>query len=89
VICRHCNVEMRRGIAIQNTFVTGIPDFGGAPRGTPIEKVSKDELRGQTIHIGGRGTMILCLKCPECGYSTGAIYGRNGQCSNRTVQAEG
>lgn len=69
MICKKCNVEMKRSIALENTWVTSVPDFGGVPRGTPIEQVSEEELYGQTIHPGDSGKMILCFKCPECGRS--------------------
>lgn len=69
MICKKCNAEMKRSIALASTFVTGVPDFGGTPRGTPVEQVPEEELRGQTVHAGGQGTMIVCMKCPECGYS--------------------
>jgi DNA-directed RNA polymerase subunit M/transcription elongation factor TFIIS len=52
--CKHCNIPMQPGKAIQQTY-TGIPDFiGGAV---------------VTLSPGGPGKLVDCLKCPKCGYS--------------------
>jgi len=41
--CRRCDVPMKVGLALQNTFVTGLPDFPGDPaRGTAVEDVDPD-----------------------------------------------
>lgn len=54
--CRKCDVEMRPGHALAQTFVGGMPDFPGDTHAT-------------TFSAGGPGTMIDCWKCPECGRS--------------------
>lgn len=46
---------MKPGIALENTL-TGMPDFIGS-----------DEVI--TLHYGGPGKIIECLKCPNCGFS--------------------
>lgn len=52
--CRHCELPMAPGIAIDQTY-TGSPDFPGG------EVV--------TLSPGGPGRVIECLKCPACGWS--------------------
>lgn len=52
-----CPGLMRPGIALESTSV-GIPDF---PGDVPV-----------TVHEGGPGRLVPCLKCSECGFS---IYG--------------
>ena len=46
---------MKEGIAIQQTYTEGSPDFIG---GDIV-----------TVSPGGAGKLIPCLKCPKCGYS--------------------
>jgi len=53
--CPKHGVELEPGRAIENTL-TGEPDF-----------IGDDEVI--TMHYGGSGKVIPCLKCPECGYS--------------------
>ena len=57
--CPKCGIEMVKGTAIENTLVAGIPDFPG----------SDSFADGQTLHYGGPGKLINCLKCPQCGFS--------------------
>ena len=45
-------------------WVRGIPDFLGEPDNT--------QNLVQTMHAGGPGKLIHCLKCPNCGYSVTA-----------------
>jgi len=54
--CKKCGGEMRIGLATEQTWTTGMPDFPG-------------ELRGVTMSVGGPGKVVECLKCVECGYS--------------------
>lgn len=56
--CRRCGVEMTSGIAIEQTYIGGAPDFPG-PDDRPI-----------TFRAGGPGRLIPCWKCPACGCST-------------------
>lgn len=58
--CKHCDVEMVPGQALQNTLVT-YPDFIGEKPG-----------RGCTVSREGPPVLVECLKCPECGYSVTA-----------------
>lgn len=53
--CLKCGGEMILGIAIQNTLV-GVPDFVGDPQVC-------------TVHPGGTGKLVECLKCELCGWS--------------------
>jgi len=53
--CEKCNVELIKGIALQQTY-TGIPDFIG----------SKQVV---TMSPGGSGKLVACWKCPKCGWS--------------------
>jgi hypothetical protein len=52
--CKHCNIQMKPGKAILQTY-TGLPDFPGK------EMV--------TMSPGGPGKLVDCLKCPKCGFS--------------------
>jgi hypothetical protein len=56
MICNKCNVPMGQGIATQQTYVGGMPDFAG-------------DRHSSTFSAGGTGKVINCLKCPECGRS--------------------
>ncbi len=53
--CKKCDIEMLKGVAIEQTY-TGMPDF-------PSDNYVC------TLSPGGSGKMVMCLKCPECGYS--------------------
>lgn len=53
--CKKCYVEMKSGIALENTVV-GLPDF------------SSDKAPC-TVSAGGPGKLVDCMKCPSCGYS--------------------
>ncbi len=53
--CKKCGGKMKKGTAIQETFV-GIPDF-------PDGEVC-------TVSPGGTGKLVSCMKCEECGWST-------------------
>lgn len=55
-ICRRCNVEMRLGTALAQTFTAGMPDFPG-------------DTHAVTFSAGGPGKVVPCWKCPECGRS--------------------
>lgn len=58
--CRKCGGEMAPGIAMQQTWVGGMPDFPGDEAGA----------RGQTVHTGGPGKLTDCsAKCKLCGWS--------------------
>lgn len=54
--CKRCGADMHPGLAIENTLV-GMPDF--FDDGPPV-----------TVHPGGTGKLIACMKCPRCGWST-------------------
>ena len=62
--CRRCGIPLTEGIAMDQTWVRGIPDFLGEPDNT--------QNLVQTMHAGGPGKLIHCLKCPNCGYSVTA-----------------
>jgi hypothetical protein len=47
---------MQYGIAIEQTYVGGMPDFAG-------------DRHSSTFSAGGTGKVINCLKCPKCGRS--------------------
>lgn len=49
---------MQDGIAIEQTWTAGVPDF-----------IGDNDPRCQTMNIGGTGKLIPCDKCPECGFS--------------------
>lgn len=53
--CKKCGGEMREGVAIKQTY-TGMPDFPGDKY--PV-----------TMSPGGKGKIIPCLKCADCGWS--------------------
>ncbi len=55
---RNCRGEMKKGKAIVETVVDGIPDFIGDKNNNLV-----------TISAGGPGTLITCYKCRKCGYS--------------------
>lgn len=64
--CPKCKGLMYQGIAMGQTYVTGLPDFpGDPPAGSPAEMANK----GQTIYPGGPGKLIECFKCEDCGFS--------------------
>ena len=54
--CRKCAGVMKEGTALLSTFVSGMPDFPG-------------DTEGVTMHEGGQGVLVRCLKCEDCGYS--------------------
>lgn len=57
--CGRCQAAtLQIGLAIEQTFVAGIPDFPG----------QTDSL-GQTISPGGPGKLIHVIKCKSCGAS--------------------
>ena len=58
-VCRKCHVLMVRGVAIENTLVSGMVDFPG-------------DQRGVTVHPGGTGRLVMAMKCPKCGHSISA-----------------
>jgi hypothetical protein len=47
---------MQYGIAIEQTYVGGMPDFAG-------------DKHSSTFSAGGSGRLIECWKCGDCGYS--------------------
>lgn len=52
--CQKCQIDMVPGVALMST-VTGMADFSDG------EVV--------TMHPGGPGLLVDCLKCPSCGHS--------------------
>lgn len=58
--CRRCGATLKPGVALQQTWVAGMPDFPGDDENSP----------GQTMCCGGPGELVSCHKCPECGHST-------------------
>jgi hypothetical protein len=52
--CDKCNIELKKGIAIENTVIGRRDEYGGAIC---------------TMSYGGPGKLITCLKCPKCGKS--------------------
>ena len=52
---QNCNGTQRLGVALKNTLV-GYPDFPG-------------DQHCVTLHAGGPGTLVCCLKCDVCGHS--------------------
>lgn len=58
-VCAKCGIQLVPGRAIENTAVGGAPDFDESDMVV-------------TMHVGGPGKMIDCLKCPGCGYSVKA-----------------
>lgn len=63
-LCKQCFTPLKRGLAIEQTLTSGMPDFpGDAAKG----------IKGITLSPGGSGKLIDCMKCPDCGWSmTGA-----------------
>lgn len=57
--CHKCHAPMQPGIAIEQTYTTGLPDFPGDDPASAV----------QTISPGGPGRIVQCLKCTECGHS--------------------
>lgn len=57
--CPKCHALMQPGIAIEQTYVVGLPDFPGDDPASAV----------QTISPGGTGRIVPCLKCTECGHS--------------------
>lgn len=57
--CRRCHGPMKVGVALEQTVTMGVPDFPG----------NTVESRGQTLSYGGKGRLIRCLKCVNCGWS--------------------
>lgn len=53
--CRKCGGEMHEGVATQQTF-TGMLDFPG-------------DKHPCTLSPGGKGGIIPCMKCVDCGWS--------------------
>ena len=56
MLCHKCNVPMKKGIATEQTYVGGMPDFAG-------------DRHSSTFSAGGTGRVIDCMKCPSCGHS--------------------
>lgn len=54
--CRRCDAEMTSGVAIEQTYVSGSPDF-------------PSDAHAVTFSAGGPGRLIACWKCPSCGFS--------------------
>ena len=55
-LCRHCGGRMLPGIATDQTYVGGTPDFPG-------------DDNASTFSAGGPGKVIECMKCENCGWS--------------------
>lgn len=55
-LCRKCGGRMLPGIAMDQTYVGGVPDFSG-------------DTHASTFHAGGPGKIIECMKCENCGWS--------------------
>ena len=55
-LCRKCGGRMLPGIATDQTYVGGTPDFPG-------------DSHASTFHAGGPGKVIECQKCENCGWS--------------------
>jgi len=53
--CPKCGAAMLHGKAIEQTWEPGV--FGALEPGLA------------TMHPGGKGRLIDCIKCPKCGYS--------------------
>lgn len=57
--CEKCQGgTLQIGLAIEQTYVAGIPDFPG-----------QSDMDGQTISPGGPGKLIHVIKCKSCGAS--------------------
>lgn len=57
--CPRDGAELRPGIAIQQTYTAGAPDFPGP--------IGPDDV--VTMSPGGPGRLVRCWKCPACGWS--------------------
>lgn len=68
--CRRCGAKMTTGVAIEQTYVSGSPDFPG-------------DTHSATFSAGGPGRLITCWKCPSCGFSVTASPSRMPKCFNR------
>ena len=62
--CHRCDVEMTSGVAIEQTYVGGSPDFLG-------------DAHAVTLSAGGPGRLVPCWKCPSCGFSMTASPSRD------------
>lgn len=58
--CRHCHTSMQPGVAIEQTYTAGEPDF-------PSDRDDPNAI--VTLSPGGPGKLVTCLKCPQCGWS--------------------
>ena len=56
VFCLKCGGEFATGLAIQQTYVAGLPDFIGCNQ-------------VQTVYAGGPGMLVKVSKCKGCGAS--------------------
>ena len=54
--CKKCGAKLAPGVAMEQTYVAGEPDF-------PSDK------HATTFSAGGPGAIIDVDKCPECGWS--------------------
>lgn len=63
--CRKCGGAMRPGVAIEQTYSAGAPDFPG-------------DTHGVTMSPAGPGQLIDCSKCEACGWSVTAGSGEKG-----------
>lgn len=54
--CKKCELRMRSGLALEQTYVGGALDF-------------PSDHHAVTVSAGGPGRLIECWKCPACGYS--------------------
>lgn len=57
--CRKCGGDMVEGMALEQTFTAGTPDFPG-------------DKEAVTFSAGGPGKMVPCHKCILCGWSVSA-----------------
>lgn len=62
--CPKCHVEMRHGLAMEQTY-GGVSNFPG-------------DAQVVTVYASGPGRLIGCLKCPACGFSR-SMGGRQQQ----------
>ena len=58
-----CKIEMKKGLAFQNTPSMSVADFAG----------HTTDSRGQTICFDDQAKLIEVWKCPECGFSRGHL----------------
>lgn len=58
ILCVKCGATMVSGIAIEQTYTSGMPDWPGDEPDAVV-----------TMSPGGPGKVINCMKCPECGHS--------------------